>query len=174
MMCVYYMLLQKNDYFTAITANSVHCACLRQITATSSKVTTISNWKTAAWRLSSWARSQRTGSVVEHFQNVSQLANSCDDIWPHEDIAVVSHTTCGAHCSTLHVSVGDMFLPACITSLQLCRKAPRDLTQAEHRQLDISYITVWYWHFICYADADFYYNLYPLFYCFIVFFLFVF
>lgn len=48
--------------------HSVPCACLSQITATSSKVTTISNWKTAAWRSSSWVRSQRTGSVVEHFQ----------------------------------------------------------------------------------------------------------
>lgn len=45
-----------------------------QITATSSKVTTISNWRTAAWRSSSWVKSQRTGSAAEHFfypQNVS-------------------------------------------------------------------------------------------------------
>ncbi len=96
-----YMLLCKLDYFTVITANSLHCACLLQITATSSKVTTISNWKTAAWRLSSWAKSQKTGSVVEHFQNVSHLAYSCNDIWPHKDIAVVLHTIrgcCSANC----------------------------------------------------------------------------
>lgn len=75
--------------------------------------------------------------------------------------------------ATLHASVGDMSLPACITSLQLCRKAPWDFL---HR------LNIGNWIFaILLCDIDFlfvmlmqiYYNVYPLFFCFIVFCLFV-
>lgn len=151
----------------------MHCACVSQITATSSKVTTISNWKTTAWRLSSWVKSQRTGSAVEHFQNLSQLAKSWNDNWPHEDIALVSHTTCGHRSAQCCVSsyLGNSahfcvrHVPSSLYNQPpVCRKAPRDL---------IPRLNKGYWIIAMLLCDSFvmlmqiYYNMYPLFYCFI-------